>query len=142
MSILRGHFAVTLIVALPADASRSRLAKELEGVRERLALEAVSISEVESLPEAVARPSHVLSVYGADHPGIVHRVTSALAQRQINVTDLSTQLTGSDQLPVYVMLIELALGKANEEELATVLSTAGEELSVEVSLRRLGAEAL
>lgn len=142
MSILRGHFAVMLIVALPEEASRSRLEEGLATVRERLGLEAISVSEVESLEGRTAAPSHVLSVYGADHPGIVHRVASELAERGVNVTDLSTRLTGPEDRPVYVMLMELAIGEAAEEELEAALGAAGEELTVEVSLRRLEGEAL
>jgi glycine cleavage system transcriptional repressor len=143
MSILRGHFSVMLIVELPPEASRERLDEELRTVQEELGLEGVSVSEVERVADAPgARPSHVLTVYGADHPGIVHRVTTVLAERGVNVTDLSTQVAGGAGQPVYVMVMEVALGEADESELRATLDAAGSEIDVEVSLRPLGAEAL
>lgn len=142
MSILRGHFAVMLIVELPAETSPESLERDLAAVREQLGLEAVSVREVESLAgEPGAEPGHVLTVYGADRPGIVHRVAALLAERGVNVTDLSTRVTGTKE-PVYVMVMELALGDAGEAELASALREAGEELAVDVSLRPLESEAL
>lgn len=142
MSILRGHFAVMLIVELSDDAARGRLESELEDVRKRLDLEAISVSEVETLRAVPdAGPSHVLTVYGADRPGIVHRITALLAERGVNVTDLSTLLAGGTG-PVYVMVIEIALGGESEEELRAALEAAAAELEVDVSLRPLEGEAL
>lgn len=142
MSILRGHFAVMLIVELPEEASLERLESGLEDVRRRLELETVSVGEVRSLDAgAAAEPSHVLTVYGADRPGIVHGVASLLAERGVNVTDLSTQVTGGAE-PVYVMMLEVALGEAGEDELRAGLEEAAGDLGVEVSLRALEAERL
>lgn len=141
MAILRGHFAVMLIVELPADADPARLEAGLAQVRERLGLETVSVSEVESLGAAGPPPTHVLTVYGADRPGIVHGIASVLAERGVNVTDLETRVTGADPA-VYVMMLELALGDLEEEVLAEALRAAASELEVDVSLRPLEAERL
>ena len=142
MSILRGHFAVMLIVELPQEVSGERLASDLEGVRGRLGLEAVAVSEVETVETGPGgEPSHVLTVYGADRPGIVHGVTSLLAEHGVNVTDLSTQVSGGAQ-PVYVMMLEVAIGDADEAELRPALDGVAKSLAVDVSLRTLEAEAL
>lgn len=142
MSILRGHFAVMLIVELGDEAARGKLESGLERVRDSLGLEAISVSEVETLPGVPdAGPTHVLTVYGADRPGIVHTITSLLAERGVNVTDLSTQVTGGSE-PVYVMVIEVAIGDVAEEELRRALEAAAAELEVDVSLRPLEGEAL
>jgi glycine cleavage system transcriptional repressor len=142
MSILRGHFAVMLIVELPDDVAREELDRRLATVRDELGLEAITINEVDRLTAPSPRPTHVVSVYGADHPGIVHAVTSALAEREVNITDLETRVAGSAEAPVYVMLMEVELGDAAEEQVAEALRRAGEDARVEVSLRRLEAEAL
>jgi glycine cleavage system transcriptional repressor len=142
MSILRGHFAVMLIVELGDEAARARLESELGRVRDQLGLEAISVSEVETLSGVLdSGPSHVLTVYGSDRPGIVHRITSLLAERDVNVTDLSTLLAGGDE-PIYVMMIEIAIGDVAEEELRAALEAAAGELEVDVSLRPLEGEAL
>jgi len=141
MAILRGHFAVMLIVDLPGEASSEGLASALESVRERLGLEAVSVSPVETLDAEDAAPSHVLTVYGADRPGIVHGVAALLAERGVNITDLETRVTGAAD-PVYVMVIELALRGLPGDELESELGRVADELEVDVSLRPLEAEAL
>lgn len=142
MSILRGHFAVMLIVAVPEGADRDALEKELGPVRDELGLEALTVSAVDELGDSGPGATHVLSVYGADHPGIVHAVSSALAERGISITDLETKLAGEADNPLYVMLMEVAAGDAAEDELREALEAVGSEAGVEISLRELGAEAL
>ena len=54
------------------------LEARLERVRSELELEAIAVNRVDDLGGAAARPSHVITVYGADHPGIVHAVSAPL----------------------------------------------------------------
>jgi glycine cleavage system transcriptional repressor len=142
MSILRGHFAVMLIVDLPEAVPPIELQGRLGEVREELGLEAVAVNEVASVAAAGERATHVLTVYGADHPGIVHTVSSTLAGLGVNINDLETRVAGSDEAPVYVMIMELSLGEASEGQVEAALRKAGSEARVEVSLHPLEAEAL
>jgi glycine cleavage system transcriptional repressor len=141
MSILRGHFAVMLLVQVPDEVSQQQLADRLGDVRDQLALEAVTVSPVGAGADPVT-PSHVVSVYGADSKGIVHSVSAALAGLGVDITDLETKLTGTPEAPVYVMLIEIALGGATADEVEAALERAGAALGVEVKLRELDADAL
>lgn len=142
MSILRGHFAVMLIVSVPDSVGREELEGRLGPVRERLGLEAVAVNEVDEVDPARPQASHVITVYGADHPGIVHTVSSALAERGVNITDLETRLAGTDEKPLYVILMEVALGKAEPGDVEAALKRAGREVEVEVNMRPFEAEAL
>lgn len=141
MAILRGHFAVMLIAKVPEGVQRAELERRLERVRAQLGLEAVAVSPVDEL-DAGPRPTHVLSVYGADRPGIVHAVSSALAERSISITGLETRLGGGGDEPVYVMLMEVAAADADTGELERALGSIGERDGLEVSLSELGADAL
>lgn len=99
MTILRGHFAMTLVVAGPVsrdalDAALSPVARDLE-----LLLSVREIAD-DTATEGAAAP-YVVNVYGADRPGIVAGVTGLLADRGVNVTDLSTRLADE----TYVMVI-------------------------------------
>lgn len=127
MRILGGHFAMMLLVEA---ADEETLRADLGRVAESLGLDAVSLSPVDPAGEAVA-PTHLVTVYGSDHPGIVHAFAGALAARGVNITDLQTQLGGS----VYMMLLEVAVpaGVDLEREL---LPVAGEQ-GVEVKVREL-----
>jgi glycine cleavage system transcriptional repressor len=146
MTILRGHFTMTLIVSLDDEAGRESLDRlrddfreGLDGIRERLGLEALSLSEVEQLEAPGPDPSHIVTVYGVDHPGIVNAVAAALADRQVNITDLTTRVfLGEDDTPVYAMMIEVAIPHDLEpSDLERHLRAIAAEQSVELSFRQL-----
>jgi glycine cleavage system transcriptional repressor len=131
MSILRGHFAMVLIVRAPPEVDAERLADDLRAVGEELELEALALTPVaDAAPTAPAEPSHLVSVYGADHPGIVHAVAARLADANVNITGLTTRLAGE----LYVMLLEVAAGDADPAELLAPVAAAQ---GVEVSVRAL-----
>lgn len=141
MAILGGHFAVMLIVEVPADLGAERLESRLAEAGGELGLDAITVNEVAPGAQS-ARPTHVVSVYGADHPGIVHAVSAALAEQGVNVTDLQTRVTKEAESPLYVMLMEVSLGDAEPDRVREALQAAGKHETVEVSLRELGGEAL
>lgn len=131
MTILGGHFAIVLLVS--TDSPAEALETALTEATADLGL-TVSVREVGPGAEQGA-PTHVLSVYGADRPGIVHGVAQALAAHQVNVTDLTTRVLGDDR-PVYAMGLEVSLPPGmSGDELETAIRQAVE--SVEVSVRAL-----
>ena len=79
MTILRGHFAMMLVVDAPAALSPAQLEEALGGPASALDL----VVTVRPIDEAVAASPGgepwTVSVYGSDRPGIVHGVTSKLA---------------------------------------------------------------
>lgn len=137
MAILRGHFAIVLVLVAPDDVDEVSLRADLNRVREALPLEALTLSEVETFDSEAPEATHAVSVYGADRPGIVHAVTAALAERNVNVIGLTTRVVGEE--PLYVMLLEVsAPGGIDEDALAGVTG----ELGVDVSIRPLDADVL
>ena len=51
----------------------------------------------------------MVTVYGVDHPGIVHAAATALAGRSVDITDLNTRLLEDDDGdPLYVLMMEVA----------------------------------
>lgn len=141
MSILHGHFAVTLIVSVPEGTSIDELSARLEETGREFGLAAITVSPVESL-ERGPQATHVLTVYGTDQPGIVHGVTESLAARQINITDLRTRRTGTEEKPVYTLMMEIAVPAEARADAAAALERYGEEHEVEVVLAELDAETL
>jgi glycine cleavage system transcriptional repressor len=76
----------------------------------------------------------VLSVHGADRPGIVSALTGVVAGARGNVTDLTTRLSGD----LYVLLAEVTVPDgADLAALQDALRTTADELGVDVSLRPL-----
>jgi len=142
MTILRGQFAVMLIVSLPDAEGRAELERRLAPVRADLGLDALTVSPVGESASPQAAPDHVITVYGADHPGIVHSVSAALAEQAVNITDLQTKLAGSGPSPLYVMMLEVELGEAEPASLERALADVGERADVEIAIRELDSEAL
>ena len=137
MAILRGHFAMMLIVSAADRVDPGALERDLQATARRLGLDAMSVSEIaDTDPAAEPVPSHLVSVYGADHPGIVHAVSSALAGLGVTITDLETRLAGDDA--VYAMQLEVALPEDSDATVVeqALASVAGAQ-QVELSFRRL-----
>jgi glycine cleavage system transcriptional repressor len=140
MAILGGHFTMVLMLHLPAEVDVDELRAGLEAAGQSVGLEALTLSEVDELDFAPPDPTHLVSVYGADHVGIVHAVTKALASRGVNVTDLSTRLLGAgEEWELYVMLLEVV---ARDVDLDELLADVRQEQGVEISVRALEHDAL
>ncbi len=142
MSILRGQFAVVLIVSLADRVDREAVVDRLGEVRTELGLEAITVNPIDDPGVEAARPSHVIRVHGADHPGIVHSVANALAERVVNITGLETRIAGAAGARIYVMIIEVALGGAVEAEVEAALREVATRAGVEVSISPLESAAL
>jgi len=140
MAVLGGRFTMMLIVTAPEGTDLDLVREELARTSDRLALDAVSLSPLADAADAsAATPSHIVTVYGVDHPGIVHAVSARLAAREVNVTDLETRLVGEGgQAGLYAMVLEVALppGLA-EADVRALLDEVGAEQGVEVTVRPL-----
>jgi glycine cleavage system transcriptional repressor len=145
MTILRGHFAIMLVVSVPPDADLDSLRADLELVREQLDLEALALTEIdETGVGAMPVPSHMLSIYGVDHPGILQAVSSALAAERVNITDLTTRVLDAEgSQPLYAMVLEVAVPQEMDvPSLQARLLEVCTAQNVELSLRELESDTL
>jgi glycine cleavage system transcriptional repressor len=145
MAILGGHFTMMLIVSTPGEGDVDALRRELDEERARLGLGALTVEEVAD-EHGLARPepSHVVTVYGADHPGIVNSVAEALADMGVNVIDVATHLVEEEgEQSIYVMMMEVDLpdGVA-PDRLDAEMRAVAERERLDVSVRAVEAEAL
>lgn len=137
-TMLGGEFAMILIISLKTLSSENKLIKELRPVCEKMGM---SLGVRSLNPDEVVRQNSdgeicMVSVYGADQPGIVYRVTKELALRSINITDLNTKLIGTDENPVYVLMLEISLPAGESAEgIEETLAALKKELNVEIGVR-------
>jgi glycine cleavage system transcriptional repressor len=135
MTILRGHFAMMLVVSGPPGAAVGDLEAGLGPVAGRLDLQ-VSVralaGEVGGAAGGGAR--YAAAVYGADRPGLVARVAETLAAHQVNIVDLQTRVVGEPD-PVYAMHFELEVPAGRAPQVETDLRAAAADLGVEVSFQ-------
>lgn len=136
-TILRGHFSMMLIVSGGDD--DGGLEAALQDAATALEV-AVVLSEVGDHVADPEPPTHIVSVYGADKPGIVHGITSALAASRINVTDMTSRVIGEDAEPVYAVMLEVAA--EDDGVLEDVLQSAAGDLGVDVSVHPIETDIL
>ncbi|HEY9566054.1 MAG TPA: ACT domain-containing protein [Nocardioides sp.] len=137
MTLLRGHFAMTLISAgdASADAIESALAPMTSAGDLTVAVHEVPAEE----PSAARGTSWVLSVHGGDRSGIVSSVVAQIAQADGNVTDLTTRLAGD----LYVLTAEVDLPRGCDvDALRGALQATARELGVGVSMHEVEADEL
>lgn len=138
-TILRGHFAMMLIVGAPEGLEPSDLQGRLSDVARAMDL-TVSVRPVETVDAGVPGATHMVSVYGADRPGIVYRVAEVLAAAGVNVTDLNSRMIGTQEDPVYALMLEVVV--PGERDLVRDLQGVREELEVEVTVHPIDADLL
>jgi len=143
MSILRGHFSMMLLLAAADELEADRLRTDLGRTAEELELEALTLNEVEF--DEARRPdaTHLITVYGADHPGILHAVSSTLAGLGVNIVDLTTRLAGEGDDAIYVASLEVLVpDEATSDVVEARLRETAEEERVEVSVRPIERDTL
>lgn len=139
-AMLGGDFAMILIVSHEKPFSGSRLTDEFKALRKLTGLAAYvrTIAEIEVCPIKKEGELCLISVYGADQPGIVCRVARTLADRLINITDLNTRLIGTKEEPVYVLMLEAVLPDGvTVDDVTHMLDNQKKELNVEIGVRSI-----
>ena len=137
MTLLRGHFAMTLICAGAADVGTAERALAPLAADGTLGVTVREVPE-EQADEAVGS-SWVLTVHGGDRAGIVSSIAHEIAEVGGNVTDLTTRLAGD----LYLLIAELALPTGVDvPALEGALRDAGQQLGVGVTLREAEADDL
>jgi glycine cleavage system transcriptional repressor len=103
MARLGGNFTVMLMAELDGDEAGLRAL--VEPFARQLALH-VHVDTIEGHLHEHLEPNVRITVHGADRPGIVAQVTGALARAGLNILDLETDVGGSQQRPIYIMIID------------------------------------
>lgn len=131
MTILHGQFAIMLIVEAPEGLSSTALEASFGDVCRDFDL----LVGVRLLPDQSTRVEVgdvvMISVHGADHPGIVADVTNRVARLGGNIIDLATRKIDEGALASYVLLVSVAMPSTlSEGTLRAELEEAASELGV------------
>jgi glycine cleavage system transcriptional repressor len=133
MTILSGQFAMIMLLEAPDSLTIEDLDQALRPACTALELSLLINQARDVAGHSPGRP-YVISLYGTDHPGIIYRVASKLAQRQINVTDLMSRIVGDG---VYTVVLDIDLPEGlNAERLREELKKIAAELEVDLSFRQ------
>jgi glycine cleavage system transcriptional repressor len=111
-SVLRGHFALTLVVSGGDHVEPAELERALAPVQDRLALQAATVCEVDAADVATAPPttSHVVEVACRERPGVAHAVCATLEEAGATVV----WLEGGDAVRLAVAIPPAAVTSVHQ----------------------------
>ncbi|PLX99117.1 MAG: amino acid-binding protein [Desulfuromonas sp.] len=138
-SILGGQFAMILILAHPEFTDQQSFAEAFAPLEDS----ELSVYLRKLKPGGEIHPDMdgeicMISVYGSDKPGIVFRVSKELGERKVNITDLNTKLIGTEDRPVYVMMLEAVLPDGmSSDHIEAMMTDLKEELQVDITVRSI-----
>ena len=91
------------------------------------------MSEGETRVPATSGEPYIISLYGADRPGLVYRVASLLADMGVNISDVVTHRS-SGAGPLYQVAIEVDVPATVEgAALERRLTALGHEMNVQIT---------
>lgn len=114
---LGGNFTIMMMVNSPVDAQG--IDEVLEPIIESMDL-CMHLDPIAGHLHQHVVPNITVRVNGADQAGIVASVTTALSAAGFNILDLTSDVVGSDDQPLYIMMIEGYSEKSYEELQAAV----------------------
>jgi glycine cleavage system transcriptional repressor len=100
---LGGNFTIMLMAEVDGDDASLR--RQLDPVSREMGLH-VHVDPIEGRLHEHVEPNVRITVHGADRPGIVAQVTAALAAAGLNILDLDSDVAGTHEQPLYVMVID------------------------------------
>jgi len=141
MTRLRGEFTTIVMVRLPTDLPAETLVERLTACTAPFGLTLLCREVPAQAAERGSEPDlpiFMLSVYGADHPGIVAQVARVVADHGGNITDMNTRVIGAADRPVYIMILEVQMPTGSQPEaLGHALDRLKPSLGVDLTFRPL-----
>lgn len=127
---LGGNFTVMMMVSGAEDEAtlRARLAPIIEAQGMCL-----HVDHIEGRLHEHLVPNLQVTVSGADRVGIVAQVTQALAGANFNILDLESDVAGTSDEPVYILVITGMAGGAMEDVEQALAGLRDDGVSVNVS---------
>lgn len=136
MTVLGGEFAAIALVSVPGD-KLSEFYKDLESLEK----EAITVSTRKTQPAKPDRfkdySTYQIDLTGADHEGIVHKVSSYLKTHSINIESMETDIVPAPETgtPLFCLsAVVAAPPSVSEQKLRSDLNKLGEEEAVEIDV--------
>jgi ACT domain-containing protein len=87
------------------------------------------------MPSLASTGRAIVTIIGLDRVGIIAEVSSALAEANVNILDISQSVL-RDEVFTMIMMVDLAKARMPYEELSNRLKTIGRDLKVQVEVQR------
>lgn len=136
LSQLGGKFAGLILVSLPSERAAT-LESDLKSLSATgLSVRVTAASDVPTQPDASGRDIQ-LTVLGPDRHGIVREVSHALAQHDINVVKMDSEVSSapmSAEMIFQAKIVARIPGHLNMAELSDSLDTIANSMTLEIDL--------
>jgi glycine cleavage system transcriptional repressor len=130
MMRLGGNFTIMLMVK--SDLSIEQLDKSIEPVVQSMKLTS-AFHPIEANLHQHEIPDSRITVYSADRPGIVSKVTTILLEAGFNIMDLESDVAGTEQEPIYIMNMEGIAAQGSDALEQAVEKIKAEGINVDMS---------
>lgn len=104
-SMLRLGGLFTVMMMVDGATSEEKLKELVAGSAKEFSLR-VHVDAVGARLHDHKRPNVQITIYGADRAGIVSEVVGVLTENGLDILDLNSDVAGSDEKPVYILLID------------------------------------
>jgi glycine cleavage system transcriptional repressor len=137
MARLGGEFAVIMLISLPGD-KEEELLEKLNGLKEfglTVISKPTNLSRLEKFQGYVP---YEISVVGADHEGIVHRVAHYLFQEQIQVETMDTRVSKAPNTGTPIFSMQAMVQVPPDLSLSLLrqkLADVGDQLGVDIEVK-------
>ena len=137
MTRLGGEFAVLMLLSLSNGKRKTLLAglEKLNGEQVKVFVKETDLTRLKVFEGFVP---YQISVIGADHEGIVHRVAEYLAELRIQVDDMETHVTKAPVTgtPLFSMQAEVQVPpEIGLPQLRDQLEELGDQLGVDIAVK-------
>lgn len=136
MTVLGGEFAAIALVTVP-DGKLPDLQKDLESLAEEKIIVSTKKTKAPDASRFKGYTTYQVCLTGADHEGIVHKISSYLKNQNINIQSMETELVPAPETgtPLFSMNAIVSVPPAiSFKKLNDELDALGQEEAVEVDV--------
>jgi glycine cleavage system regulatory protein len=134
-TIVGGHFATTLIASSETQYTPEAIEESLRQARNGTAVRGVYVNELDPKrfrPFGGPEASHSITAWAPDRRGVLHEIAKALANREVNITALSSGCSEeNDSLCVLTLDVSLPFGMP-KTGLGEVLADVPEDVRIKI----------
>ena len=138
MAVLGGKFAMLILVqGEAARIEQAAAGAAAAGRKVGLEVQATPTASPEEARQASWIP-YEIEAYSMDHPGIVDRIASCLAERQINVRALETRLSQAPLTGLPLFSLHASIDVPSQQRIAELrreLETLGTQENIDIEVR-------
>jgi glycine cleavage system transcriptional repressor len=140
MIMLRRTFSMIMLLSNEGKFNEARFEKDLAAFMNKntMTVDIREVAEKEMKEYKHAGESWMISISGADKPGIVKTMTEILYKNGANIIGLETKSSENTKPHAYYMFLEVDLPKNKKiEKIEAALKKAGSRIGVHVAVNRV-----